>query len=43
MSSLIAIFFWRTNATGPPAGTSPAASGVIRYRFAIGRTSWSTR
>src|SRR5262249_30205788 len=30
-------------ATGPPAGVSPAASGVTRYRFAIGRTSWSTR
>jgi hypothetical protein len=27
MSSRIAIFFWRTNATGPPAGVSPAASG----------------
>src|SRR5919197_4606016 len=43
MSSLIAIFFWRTNATGPPSGVSPAARGVIRYRFAIGRISWSTR
>src|SRR5436305_3388114 len=43
MCSFTASFFWRTNAIGGPAGISPAASGVTRYRFAIGRMSWSTR
>src|SRR5687768_16612430 len=34
MSSLIASFFWRTNATA-------CAAVEIRYRFAIGLISWS--
>jgi hypothetical protein len=39
MCSLTASFFCRTNAIGDPAGASPAASGVMRYRLAIGRIS----
>src|SRR3954451_24228949 len=43
MSSRILSFRCRTYTTGGPAGISPAASGVTRYRFAIGRMTWSTR